>query len=195
MQQRTKQRLRLTDHDDLTLLREVLGQNPIENPAVWAIIQENMLSVTNKNFSVRSLREHLELLIKLWLKEFKTLKNLSGIEVTYTEKDTLCESIYALKCSQEKEKNVKRNIRISRKKGLEARDKFASSSNDYGEEYESSEDAPLLDFQDLAFIEEEPECVVIDQEISLDEHNYFSTKKNYEDIQNGNSNEVDLMSS
>ncbi|KAJ8933499.1 hypothetical protein NQ314_013964 [Rhamnusium bicolor] len=113
-----------------------------------------MLSVTKKNFSVRSLREHLELLIKLWLKEFKTLKNLSGIEVTNTEKDTLCESIYALKCSQEKEKNVKRNIRISRKKGLEARDKFASSSNDYGQEYESSEDAPLLDFQDLAFIEE-----------------------------------------
>ncbi|KAJ8955923.1 hypothetical protein NQ314_006822 [Rhamnusium bicolor] len=155
MQQRTKQRVRFTDHDDLTLLREVLGQNPIENPAVWAIIQENMLSVTKKNFSVRSLREHLELLIKLWLKEFKTLKNL--------------------------------------KKGLEARDKFASSSNDYGQEYESSEDAPLLDFQDLAFIEKEPECVVIDQEISLDEYNYFSTKKNYEDIQNGNSNEVDLI--
>lgn len=76
MNQILKKRLRFNEHDDLTLLHEVLGQNPFENPAVWAIIQENMLSVTKKNFSIRTLKEHLELLIKLWIKEFKSLKNL-----------------------------------------------------------------------------------------------------------------------
>ncbi|CAG9762787.1 unnamed protein product [Ceutorhynchus assimilis] len=45
-----------------------------------------MFSVTKKNFSIRTLKEHLELLIKLWLKELKNLKNLSGIDLYYIQK-------------------------------------------------------------------------------------------------------------
>ncbi|CAH0562979.1 unnamed protein product [Brassicogethes aeneus] len=67
-----KKRLRFTDHDDISLLREVLGHNPIEHPVLW---RDNMLSVTKKNFSIRTLKDHLELLIKLWLKKSKDLKD------------------------------------------------------------------------------------------------------------------------
>lgn len=67
--------MRFGDNDELVLLREVLALNPFLNPNVWDIIQEHIRSLTGKTFTVRSLRDHLELLIKLWLKENDDLKN------------------------------------------------------------------------------------------------------------------------
>uniref|UniRef100_A0A6P7GBX1 Uncharacterized protein LOC114337858 n=1 Tax=Diabrotica virgifera virgifera TaxID=50390 RepID=A0A6P7GBX1_DIAVI len=91
-----KKRQRFSDHDDLTLLREVLGNNPFVDPNAWNIIYKNLCSVTGKQVSIRTLKDHLDRLIKSWLQEYKILRDKSGIEVTGIEKDLLCHNIYIL---------------------------------------------------------------------------------------------------
>ena len=70
-----KKRLRFTDTEDLLLLREVLSNNPFENPDVWLIIQQHISLVTGKLFAIRTLKEHLDLLIKLWMEQVQILKD------------------------------------------------------------------------------------------------------------------------
>ncbi|CAG9773222.1 unnamed protein product [Ceutorhynchus assimilis] len=122
-----KKRQRLTDHDDLVLLREVLGLDPFEDSALWLTIQEHICSMTGKTFNVRTLRCRLELLIKLWLDHYKTLKDKSGIEVTETEKDILCHNIYDImkECKQEKRK--KTPAAGNERMGIEARKQWTAS--------------------------------------------------------------------
>jgi hypothetical protein len=63
-----KLRLRFTTEDDLILLRDVVGHNPFEEPSKWKQIHTNLLCVSGKNFTVRSVREHVEHLLKLFVK-------------------------------------------------------------------------------------------------------------------------------
>lgn len=70
-----KKRLRFGDFDDVILLREVLSLNPFENPNEWEIIQEHVFLITKKKFMIRTLKDHLERLIKLWLEKTKILKD------------------------------------------------------------------------------------------------------------------------
>lgn len=70
-----KKRLRFSDHDDLILLREVLAQNPFANSTLWIVVQENLCLVSGKQFSIRTLKDHLERLIKMWLDNTKILQN------------------------------------------------------------------------------------------------------------------------
>ncbi|CAG9760270.1 unnamed protein product [Ceutorhynchus assimilis] len=119
-----RKRQRFTDHDDLVLLREVLSHNPFENPALWHVIQENVSSLTGKTFVIRTLREHLERLIKLWLEMFKILKDKSGIEVVSTEKDTLCSNIYDLMKEFKDSKKKKTSVSASKTIGIDARNQW-----------------------------------------------------------------------
>ena len=70
-----KKRLRFGDFDDIILLREVLGLNPFENPNEWVVIQEHVFLITQKKFMIRTLKDHLERLIKIWLEKTKVLKD------------------------------------------------------------------------------------------------------------------------
>ncbi|CAH1183041.1 unnamed protein product [Ceutorhynchus assimilis] len=115
-----KKRQRFSGHDDLVLLREVLSHNPFENPALWQVIQENVSSLTGKTFVIRTLREHLERLIKLWLEMFEIFKDKSGIEVVSTEKDTLCSNIYYLMKEFKVAKKKKTSISTSKTIGNDA---------------------------------------------------------------------------
>ncbi|VEN48652.1 unnamed protein product [Callosobruchus maculatus] len=135
-----RKRLRFSERDDIVLLREVLGQNPFENPVSWAIVQENMKSLTRKNFSVRTIKEHLGLIIKLWVKEIDGLKDRSCIEYHPTEKQTLCAEVYNLmKEFKYEAKKTKLNQALdkSKKLGIMAREEAKNSvlqnniENDY----------------------------------------------------------------
>ncbi|XP_072383179.1 uncharacterized protein [Diabrotica undecimpunctata] len=132
-----KKRQRFSDHDDLTLLREVLGHNPFVDQTGWNVIQENLFSVTGKQFSIRTLKDHLERLIKSWLQEYKILRDKSGIEVTETEKDLLCHNIFDL-MEESKASKIKKfkPQNLEKQKGVEARNKWTllQSPNSYKQE-------------------------------------------------------------
>lgn len=70
-----KNRLRFREQDDLALLREVLSLNPLQDPGLWATIQEHLIIITGKAFSIKTLRDHLLLLIQQWLEKLKELKD------------------------------------------------------------------------------------------------------------------------
>lgn len=62
-----KTRFRFTEEHDAHLLREVFGQNPYEDQGRWANIQVNMIQITGKSLSIRSLRERVQNLMKKFL--------------------------------------------------------------------------------------------------------------------------------
>ena len=67
-------RLRFTYENDLILLKEVVNNNPFKNPEVWETIVKNVEILTGKNFSIRTLKHHIEILIEIWIKRVKIEK-------------------------------------------------------------------------------------------------------------------------
>lgn len=63
------ERLRFTYEDDITLLKEVISQNPFENNERWKNININVIAVTNINFSLRAIRDHTNYLLQNWRKD------------------------------------------------------------------------------------------------------------------------------
>lgn len=63
-----KPRFRFTDEFDLHLAREVYGQNPYEDPKRWAIIQINIIQISGKSVSIRTLKDRIQNLIKTYKK-------------------------------------------------------------------------------------------------------------------------------
>lgn len=69
-----KSRFRFNDDYDLHLAREVVGQNPYEEPKRWNLINVNMIQVTGKSVSVRTLKERIQNLVKkYWIKITRTV--------------------------------------------------------------------------------------------------------------------------
>lgn len=62
-----KPRYRFNDTTDLLLLQEVYGQNPYEDSNRWTLIQTNMLQVSGRLLSVRTLKERVQKLLKKYL--------------------------------------------------------------------------------------------------------------------------------
>lgn len=62
------ERLRFAYEDDLTLLREVISQNPFQDGERWKTILKNVIAVSRKDFTLRAIREHTKYLIKNWNK-------------------------------------------------------------------------------------------------------------------------------
>jgi len=63
------ERLRFTILDDLILLREVSEQNPYEESDRWRSVAEQVVNATQKNFSLRCVKEHVDHLLKIWARE------------------------------------------------------------------------------------------------------------------------------
>ncbi|KAL1487938.1 hypothetical protein ABEB36_015321 [Hypothenemus hampei] len=77
-------RLRFTMQNDLDILRQVLVENPFEDPSRWQSINNSINAITGKDFSVRATREHTEYLLKLFAKEdLSKLRNSSTLLVPY----------------------------------------------------------------------------------------------------------------
>ncbi|CAG9859465.1 unnamed protein product [Phyllotreta striolata] len=82
-------RLRFSYEDEISLLKEFLAHNPLLHPEKWSIIQENVAFAQGKTFSIRTLREHVQLLIQTRLKPDSTIKNNSYKDVPPYERDSL----------------------------------------------------------------------------------------------------------
>lgn len=65
-------RLRFTYEDDVILLREFVSVNPIKDLQGWEVIQAHIRISTGKNFLIRTLKQHLMLLLELFLKNVKS---------------------------------------------------------------------------------------------------------------------------
>lgn len=63
------ERLRFNISDDILLLKEVISINPYENNNNWKIIQSHVNKATGKDFTLRSVRDHVEYLLKLYIKD------------------------------------------------------------------------------------------------------------------------------
>ncbi|XP_074035223.1 uncharacterized protein [Leptinotarsa decemlineata] len=92
---RKKNRLRFTYNDDLALLREFVGQNPLSNPEGWEVIKQNMQISTGKAFTIRTIKLHLILIIEIWIKKDEVDKVRSGIE-DCSERDLLLQEASVL---------------------------------------------------------------------------------------------------
>ncbi|XP_012536304.1 stress response protein NST1 [Monomorium pharaonis] len=92
------ERLRFTILDDLILLREVSQQNPYEESDRWKIVAERVVSATQKNFSLRCVKEHVDHLLKIWAREGRAdLRNCRpGTEQQYNEKEELLQQVQDL---------------------------------------------------------------------------------------------------
>lgn len=58
--------------DDLLLAREILCQNPYEDISRWFVIQRNILQITGKNISVRTIKDRIKSLLKKFLAKDRT---------------------------------------------------------------------------------------------------------------------------
>ena len=69
MAENKNKRLRFTYSDDIAFLKEIISNNPLEDPEKWNIIQRNLERITGKPFLVRTLKDHLQLLLELFKKK------------------------------------------------------------------------------------------------------------------------------
>lgn len=90
------ERLRFTILEDLILLREVLRQNPYEQSNRWKAVAEHVVNATQKNFSLRCVKEHVDHLLKIWAREDHAHLRKSGTEEQYNEKERLLQQVQDL---------------------------------------------------------------------------------------------------
>ncbi|XP_072386017.1 uncharacterized protein [Diabrotica undecimpunctata] len=87
-------RIRFNSDDDLALLRQVVSQNVLQQPEQWEALRENMTVLTKKEFSVRTLRDHLKHLMEIWKKKDAVNRVRSGVEEIFSERDNLLQEIW-----------------------------------------------------------------------------------------------------
>ncbi|CAG9773178.1 unnamed protein product [Ceutorhynchus assimilis] len=110
-------RLRFTADDDLALLREFVGLNPLEEVEKWEEIQKNIFIITGKMFSIRTLKDHLFLILDIWLKKDKTTQILSGVEEVHSERDQLLQEVSDM-CNNAKVKPLTKKRKLSKEKQI-----------------------------------------------------------------------------
>jgi len=64
-----KERLRFSTIDDLCFLRQNICLNPNNNANQWDIIEDTVISRSKKNVFIRSVKKHVEHLLKVWNKK------------------------------------------------------------------------------------------------------------------------------
>lgn len=67
--EKKKERLRFSTIDDLNLLRQVVCLNPYNDHNQWNNIENTITSTSSKKFSIRSIKEHVDYLLKIWKKD------------------------------------------------------------------------------------------------------------------------------
>ncbi|XP_072399400.1 uncharacterized protein [Diabrotica undecimpunctata] len=124
-----KNRFRFTESIDLQLLQEVCGQNPFENPTRWNTIVVNMLQITGKSITVRTLKERVQNLVKKYLTKIRLYEGKSGVEVEVSEQDDLLHQIADLMQEFQGKKNTKsiETEKSSYQKGYDQRELACSS--------------------------------------------------------------------
>uniref|UniRef100_A0A147BCY4 Uncharacterized protein n=1 Tax=Ixodes ricinus TaxID=34613 RepID=A0A147BCY4_IXORI len=87
-------RLRFTVDEDLCLLREVRAVNPFASPERWTLVYTNLLVALTRVFTIRAIRDRVDLLLGYFRQQdTANLRNRSGTEEQYEEKDWLLQAI------------------------------------------------------------------------------------------------------
>ncbi|KAL3221893.1 hypothetical protein MRX96_029203 [Rhipicephalus microplus] len=82
-------RKRFTLSDDIALVKEVLYANPFLDPARWLKITDRLSEVLGRCFSIRSVRERLNLILLRFLRDQKKKMKSSGTEEEQSELEDL----------------------------------------------------------------------------------------------------------
>ncbi|KAL3208693.1 hypothetical protein MRX96_038873 [Rhipicephalus microplus] len=82
-------RKRFTLSDDIALVKEVLYVNPFFDPARWLKIADRLSEVLGRCFSIRSVRERLNLILLRFLRDQKKKIKSSGTEEEQSELEDL----------------------------------------------------------------------------------------------------------
>ncbi|XP_041371921.1 uncharacterized protein LOC121385344 [Gigantopelta aegis] len=94
MAQRKKQ-VRITDFNDLKLLKEVVAQNPFKDKKTWETIAE-ILSTAEFVIDGRRVRERTDLLVEKFKQKENVSVKSSGVVEDYDEKQMLLQEITEL---------------------------------------------------------------------------------------------------
>ncbi|XP_066262331.1 transcriptional regulator ATRX homolog [Euwallacea similis] len=98
MWRKPRERLRYTNEHSLMLLKEVLDRNPFEDPYRWSTVHENFVRMTARPHTLRSVREHVDYLLKLYVKgDLENKARYKGSDDEHTEKLQLLQEVLALK--------------------------------------------------------------------------------------------------
>ncbi|KAF5279249.1 hypothetical protein FQR65_LT15454 [Abscondita terminalis] len=89
-------RLRFNVSDDIMLLQHVIALNPFENERRWDEVLQSVINESGKQFTLRSIKEHLDHILKLFVKEDLANIRKSGTEEEYTEKERLLQEVVDL---------------------------------------------------------------------------------------------------
>ncbi|KAL3210538.1 hypothetical protein MRX96_037014 [Rhipicephalus microplus] len=82
-------RKRFTLSDDIALVKEVLYVNPFLDPARWLKITDRLSEVLGRCFSIRSVRERLNVILLRFLRDQKKKIKSSGTEEEQSELEDL----------------------------------------------------------------------------------------------------------
>ncbi|KAL3229413.1 hypothetical protein MRX96_023598 [Rhipicephalus microplus] len=82
-------RKRFTLSDDIALVKEVLYVNPFLDPARWLKIADRLSEVLGRCFSIHSVRERLNLILRRFLRDQKKKIESSGTEEEQSELEDL----------------------------------------------------------------------------------------------------------
>lgn len=63
--------MRFTEIEDLDLLRAVISENPVEHINRWSGISQYVDKIAGKQFTIKSLKDYLEYLVKQFLQRDK----------------------------------------------------------------------------------------------------------------------------
>ncbi|VEN41879.1 unnamed protein product, partial [Callosobruchus maculatus] len=110
-------RLRFTADDELALLREFVNVNPLDDAEKWKDIHSNILLTTGKSFLIRTLKDHLFLILDVWLKKDKSNRIISGVEEIYSERDHLLQEVSDM-CNKAKVVPLTKTKRITKEKQI-----------------------------------------------------------------------------
>ncbi|KAF7284389.1 hypothetical protein GWI33_022176 [Rhynchophorus ferrugineus] len=138
MWRKPRERLRYTNEHSLMLLKEVLDRNPFEDPYRWSTVHENFVRMTGRPHTLRSVREHVDYLLKLYVKgDLENKARYKGSDEEHQEKLQMLQEVLVLK---EKYFDV-----IQEKKPKDIRIKRPRSDNSSNEDVEESTDMFLDD--------------------------------------------------
>ncbi|VEN55618.1 unnamed protein product [Callosobruchus maculatus] len=116
-QKTNPKRLRFTYNDDLTFLEEVVSENPFRDPSAWSVIQRNLEVLLKKPFTIKTLKNYLELLLDFFSKKDKSDQMRSGVEEPYFELDDLLREV-SLISAKLKECQVSKKRKVDKDKHL-----------------------------------------------------------------------------
>ncbi|XP_070392947.1 uncharacterized protein [Dermacentor albipictus] len=90
-QRRPRKRFRIDE--DLCLLREVAAADPYQNPAAWEEILRNLMLAVMREFTIRAIKERVDLLVGYFRQQDNVNLRRSGTEEQYGEREQLLQEI------------------------------------------------------------------------------------------------------